>query len=168
VTGAPANPGRRALVPLAALGLLALAGGVWDGWGEDARNPAPAAGSVAAAAASGISSLPAATAASGHASSTSSAPTAVGVRRVQVFIGGNVQGVGFRAFVEEQARPLKLTGFVRNLADGRVELVAEGSAADVEKLLSQARHGPPSARVDAFECKDQTPSGEFDRFEIRY
>ena len=84
-----------------------------------------------------------------------------------VFISGKVQGVGFRAFTQEQAQRLKLTGFVRNLADGRVELVAEGAAGGIEKLIEQVKHGPPSARVDGFDCKDETLGGEFERFEVK-
>jgi acylphosphatase len=85
-----------------------------------------------------------------------------------VFISGKVQGVGFRAFTQEQAQRLKVTGFVRNLADGRVELVAEGPAGDIEKLIEQVKHGPPSAKVDGFDRKDETPSAEFREFETRH
>jgi len=89
-------------------------------------------------------------------------------RRVHVFITGQVQGVGFRAFTQEQAQRLEVTGFVRNLADGRVELVVEGPPSDVEKLIAKVRHGPPSARVDRLDCTDEPPSGEYTEFTARY
>jgi acylphosphatase len=67
-------------------------------------------------------------------------------KRVQVF--GRVQGVFFRAFVRDEAMRLGVRGFVRNLSDGSVEAFLEGDEADVLKVVSAMREGPPSARVD--------------------
>jgi acylphosphatase len=67
--------------------------------------------------------------------------------RVHAFVAGVVQGVGFRYFVAREARRLGLAGFVRNLPDGRVEVVAEGERAALERLVAALRTGPPSAEV---------------------
>lgn len=89
-----------------------------------------------------------------------------GSRRVRVFITGRVQGVGFRAFTQRQARLLKLTGFVRNLRDGRVEAVIEGPSKDVDKLLAKLRRGPRAARVRDHQVKDEPPEGDMQDFEV--
>lgn len=64
-------------------------------------------------------------------------------------VSGHVQGVAFRAHTRAQALALGVRGHARNLADGRVEVLAVGSAEAVERLAQWLRHGPPSARVDA-------------------
>jgi acylphosphatase len=91
-----------------------------------------------------------------------------GTKRVHVFLSGRVQGVGFRAFTQGAARRLKVVGFVRNLADGRVEMVAEGPEADVDTLVARVRRGPRSARVEKVDLTPGTPTGEFTKFDIRY
>lgn len=65
------------------------------------------------------------------------------------YVAGKVQGVFFRASTREQAARLGLRGYARNLADGRVEVLAAGDAAALEILAEWLRHGPPHARVDA-------------------
>jgi acylphosphatase len=79
-----------------------------------------------------------------------------------------VQGVGFRAFTHQQATLSGLTGFVRNLADGRVEAVIEGPAGKVAELLEKLKRGPETARVDGLQVADEPPKGEFKGFDIRY
>lgn len=66
-------------------------------------------------------------------------------------IEGRVQGVFFRASTREQARRLGLAGIARNLADGRVEVIAAGEAEAIETLAGWLHHGPPQARVDRVE-----------------
>ena len=90
------------------------------------------------------------------------------LKRMHVFISGKVQGVGFRAFVSQTVETLKLnvTGWVKNIPDGRVELVAEGPAADLERLLTEVAKGPAASRVDAVERKEEAYTGEFKRFAI--
>jgi acylphosphatase len=66
---------------------------------------------------------------------------------LHVEIRGRVQGVGFRWFVREHARALALAGWVRNLGDGSVELVASGPDDALRELLSLLKEGPPGARV---------------------
>jgi acylphosphatase len=69
------------------------------------------------------------------------------VRRVRAIVTGRVQGVAFRASTCSEARRLGVAGWVRNLADGSVELEAEGDDDRVAALLAWCEHGPPSARV---------------------
>lgn len=66
-----------------------------------------------------------------------------------LFISGLVQGVGFRAALENSARALQLAGWVRNRRDGRVEALVQGPEAAVQTLVQWCHHGPPAARVDA-------------------
>jgi acylphosphatase len=70
------------------------------------------------------------------------------VDAVRYIVRGRVQGVGFRWFVMREAARLDLAGYVRNLPDGTVEVVAQGAVAALASLESALRHGPPAARVD--------------------
>lgn len=73
-------------------------------------------------------------------------------RHARVFlVSGRVQGVGYRFFVERQARELGLRGYVRNLSDGRVEVYAIGDDAALERLRERLREGPPASRVERLE-----------------
>lgn len=67
--------------------------------------------------------------------------------RRRIIVRGRVQGVGFRWFVREHARTLRLSGWVRNLPDGMVELEVEGSAEKVAELLGHVAEGPDGAVV---------------------
>lgn len=91
-----------------------------------------------------------------------------GVVRVRAFVSGRVQGVGFRRFTQRAARELHLSGWVCNLADGRVELVAEGPAEQVDALLDAVRRGPRAARVEAVDVHRQPPQAPAERYEVRY
>jgi len=84
-------------------------------------------------------------------------------RSVRVRISGRVQGVGFRAWTERQARELGLSGWVRNLSGGDVEARFNGPAADVETMLAACREGPRHAVVERVETwsADDEPSGPF-------
>lgn len=68
--------------------------------------------------------------------------------RVRCLISGRVQGVAFRWFAEREASALGLAGWARNLADGRVEVLAEGETRAVESYVGRLRLGPSMARVD--------------------
>lgn len=72
--------------------------------------------------------------------------------RANIF--GRVQGVGFRASTVQQARLYHVTGWVRNAIDGSVEVLAQGKADDIDKLLSWLHKGPAAARVDQVEVID--------------
>ncbi len=80
--------------------------------------------------------------------------------RVRVFVEGRVQGVSFRYYTWQEATRLGISGWVRNLADGRVEGVYEGPRAAVEDMLAWTRRGPLLARVDAMAVHDAEPKGE--------
>ncbi|HVR81300.1 MAG TPA: acylphosphatase [Luteimonas sp.] len=77
-------------------------------------------------------------------------------------VSGKVQGVFFRAATREQAQRLGLHGYARNLADGRVEVLAAGADDAIEVFAQWLRHGPPHARVDALErlVADEGSAGE--------
>lgn len=66
---------------------------------------------------------------------------------VRVIVRGKVQGVGFRAYTEMQAKALKLDGWVRNRADGTVEAMLSGDKAVIERMLIALRVGPPHSAV---------------------
>jgi acylphosphatase len=89
-------------------------------------------------------------------------------KRVRATVRGVVQGVGFRMYTQRQATRLGINGYVRNLPDGNVEIVAEGDAAVVDRLVDWARNGPPSSRVEGVDVTDEAPTGEFDGFSARY
>jgi acylphosphatase len=80
-------------------------------------------------------------------------------------VSGVVQGVFFRASTQARARELGLTGWAKNLADGRVEVVAGGDAEAIDALERWLQHGPPGARVDAVEREpfDASPGDGFAR-----
>ena len=67
---------------------------------------------------------------------------------IHLEISGRVQGVGFRWFVQDEARELGLAGWVRNKPDGNVELAAGGNAQSLQEFAARVRRGPPGARVD--------------------
>ncbi|MGY3615900.1 acylphosphatase [Bradyrhizobium sp. USDA 10063] len=75
-----------------------------------------------------------------------------------VVIRGRVQGVGYRAWVEHQARLRQLDGWVRNRRDGRVEAVFAGPEVVVSEMIAACRRGPSAARVDAVDNDAGTPS----------
>lgn len=82
-------------------------------------------------------------------------------------VSGRVQGVFYRASTEERARALGLSGWVRNLPDGNVELVACGETAKLEALEAWLWKGPPSARVESVRGEDVAVQS-FNSFGVRY
>ncbi len=87
---------------------------------------------------------------------------------LQATVRGRVHGVFFRAFVEEWAAELNLTGYVRNRPDGNVEVRAEGERQRLEKLVGYLKVGPPAARVDEVITVWTAYSGAFSGFRVRY
>lgn len=81
-------------------------------------------------------------------------------------VTGRVQGVGFRWFVEREAHMLGVAGWVRNNADGRVEVFAQGTAAQLAGLRSRLREGPRAARVDEVEEQKATVKEGANTFRI--
>ena len=82
------------------------------------------------------------------------------MKRVHVRIYGRVQGVFFRANTKEMAERLGINGWVRNVPDGSVEAVFEGEGEAIQKMIEWCHHGPPMARVDKVEIKEEEPQGE--------
>ncbi len=76
------------------------------------------------------------------------------VKCKRAWISGRVQGVAFRAATRARAEALGLRGHARNLADGRVEVLACGDEQALETLLQWLEHGPPAARVDSVRVED--------------
>jgi acylphosphatase len=87
--------------------------------------------------------------------------------RLHAHVEGRVQGVGFRAFVEQSAELLELKGWVRNRWDGSVEVIAEGKRQDLEKLLAGLRRGPLASGVTDVRFEWQPATGEFTYFSVR-
>lgn len=88
--------------------------------------------------------------------------------RAHVYVRGRVQGVFFRAETADVAERLGLTGWVRNLPDGRVEAVFEGERLDVEKAVEFCRRGPPGAYVRGLDLKWEKWTGEFPDFRVTH
>ncbi|MCF7936433.1 MAG: acylphosphatase [Synergistales bacterium] len=88
--------------------------------------------------------------------------------RRHLFLAGMVQGIGFRHTAVHKARELGVAGWVRNLADGRVELVIQGEPTAVYTMESWAERGPRMAVVQHVEAHDEKPSDELTGFDVRF
>ncbi len=88
------------------------------------------------------------------------------VKQVHVLVSGRVTGVGFRYFVERVANDLRLTGWVRNLPDERVEAVAEGEEKALQQFVAKLRQGPPFSRVDDLQADWGPAAGGLSDFRI--
>ena len=87
--------------------------------------------------------------------------------RLVAFVSGKVQGVGFRWWCAGTAKPMGLTGYAENLDDGRVKVVAEGTAASCARLVDVLRGDDTAGRVDEVLVEWEEPSGSFHGFGIR-
>jgi acylphosphatase len=87
--------------------------------------------------------------------------------RQRFLISGRVQGVGFRYFARRIATRLGIAGWVRNLPEGSVEAVAEGSPDALARFADELRSGPTLAVVDGVRATDSDPDEPLDGFEIR-
>jgi acylphosphatase len=85
----------------------------------------------------------------------------------RLLISGRVQGVGFRWFARDAAVREGVTGWVRNLPDGRVEACLEGDAESVTRVERVIRQGPAGARVEQVYVDTDAASGQYSRFDIR-
>ena len=90
------------------------------------------------------------------------------MRRLHAQVEGRVQGVGYSDYVQKRARELGLTGWVRNLDDGTVEVLAEGEDVALSRLALSLEKGPPLSRVDEVHSTYELPSGMFSAFIIRH
>jgi len=87
---------------------------------------------------------------------------------VHIIVHGHVQGVGFRSFVQIRALPLEIAGWVRNCADGTVEIWAEGPRNKLERLAQQVQKGPHHGSVDRLDIDWQQPKNLLRGFHIRW
>ncbi len=89
-------------------------------------------------------------------------------KRAHVFVSGRVQGVFFRATTRDEAREKGVTGWVKNLRDGRVEAIFEGEKEKVEEMIDFCHEGSRAARVEDVEVNWEDYQDEFSEFKIRY
>ena len=86
--------------------------------------------------------------------------------RAHIVVVGRVQGVFYRDHTHRWARSLGVTGWVRNLDDGNVEVVAEGEREHIESFISHLEEGPPMSMVEKLDVDWQDYKGEFHDFRI--
>ena len=95
-------------------------------------------------------------------------PSQSDIVRAHIWVKGRVQGVGFRAHVEYVARQIGgVTGWVRNVGYDTVEVIAEGSREQVERLIEAVKQGPRMSRVDEAKVEYETITGEFRAFGVK-
>lgn len=90
------------------------------------------------------------------------------MKKIKAIASGRVQGVGFRMYTQQKGRQLGVSGYVRNLRNGDVEIVAAGETEQVDALLKWAESGSPEAVVNNLEVELIDNGEEFKGFEIRY
>ena len=86
--------------------------------------------------------------------------------RAHVYVSGQVQGVFFRDSAREKAEHLGLTGWVKNLPDGRVEALFEGPSEKVREVIKWCKQGPPHAAVEDVETEFEASQGDLTGFEV--
>ena len=89
-------------------------------------------------------------------------------KRVHIFVNGRVQGVFFRQATKVIAIKNNVTGWVRNLDDGRVEILIEGDDKCVDSVIAWCDCGPANSRVDDIQINNENYLGSFENFEVRY
>jgi len=87
--------------------------------------------------------------------------------RAHIWVKGRVQNVGFRAHAESYARPVGVTGWVRNVGYDTVEAVAEGERDKVKRFIEIMKEGPYSSRVDESTVEWEVSTGEFREFGVK-
>lgn len=91
------------------------------------------------------------------------------MKRIHLYVSGYVQGVGFRWYAEKIARQMAdVTGFVRNLGDGRLEIVAEGEEAQLERFLNELKSGYLGKNIEDIQNLDEPYTGKFPDFAITF
>ena len=91
----------------------------------------------------------------------------VEMQRVHVWVKGRVQGVGFRAFVQQNGVQIGVTGWVRNVGYDTVEAIAEGTDEQIKRFLEMIKRGPGISRVDESREEWEQATGEFDVFGVK-
>ncbi|CAD6516961.1 Acylphosphatase [metagenome] len=89
-------------------------------------------------------------------------------QRIRIFVKGKVQGVFFRQALKVMAKKNNVSGWVKNLKDGRVEAVLEGDEEKVSRLVEWSHGGPANARVEDVEIRNEKFTGEFSKFDVLY
>ena len=89
-------------------------------------------------------------------------------KRIHIFVTGRVQGVFFRQSTRVIAIKNNVNGWVRNLDDERVEIVAEGETQNIDNFVTWCKTGPANSRVDEFELLDENSTGQFENFDVIY
>ena len=89
-------------------------------------------------------------------------------KRIHIFVTGRVQGVFFRQSTRVMAIKNNVNGWVHNLDDGRVEIIAEGEKQNIGNLVNWCKTGPANSRVDEFELSEENVTDDFENFEVRY
>ena len=87
--------------------------------------------------------------------------------RAHIFLTGMVQGVSFRSSTRTHAKMKGVSGWIRNLSDGRVESIMEGDKESVESLIEFCKQGPKGSNVDDIRIEWEKPRGDFGGFDIR-
>jgi|TARA_Y100000294_G_scaffold177096_1_gene201408 acylphosphatase len=90
------------------------------------------------------------------------------MQRAHIIVHGLVQGVFFRSNTREVAQKLELKGYAKNMADGTVEVVAEGPEDKIKELIDFCNNGPEAAEVTKVDVKFEEPKNEFESFEVKY
>ncbi len=90
------------------------------------------------------------------------------MQQVHMIVKGRVQGVAFRAYTKQEAERILLRGYVRNLPDGSVEIVAYGDRDNLDRLVEWAGIGSPLAHVDGLRVTFSDTSRSYEDFQIRY
>lgn len=88
--------------------------------------------------------------------------------RVHALISGKVQGVFFRGSAKEKAEKLGISGWIKNLRDGRVEAIFEGDKENINKMIEWAKKGPIGAKIEDFNLSWEDYKGDFSEFSIEY
>ena len=89
-------------------------------------------------------------------------------QRVELVISGVVQGVGFRYHTYQKAQQLRLTGWVKNMPDGRVTVVAEGERGELEILIAELKTGPRFGVVHNVDLRWAEATGQYTAFEVQF
>jgi len=87
--------------------------------------------------------------------------------RIHVWVNGRVQGVGFRAFVQQNAAQIGVIGWVRNVGYDKVEAVAEGTKEQTDDFLRIMKRGPVASRVEDWREEWEKATGEFESFRVK-
>ena len=90
------------------------------------------------------------------------------MKQVKLTVSGKVQGVFFRYHTRQQALKLGLRGYVRNLVNGDVEIIAQGDSPQVDRLIKWAKSGSPQSKVNNLKLEIMSNEDEFEDFAIRY